>query len=72
MARYSDIVMDHYRAPRNAGTMIDPSGVGRAGNPSCGDVMELSIRIDDGIIARAVFRTYGCGAAIAASSSLPR
>lgn len=68
MGRYSDIVMDHYRSPRNTGTLDAPSGVGRAGNPSCGDVMELSIRIEDGVITASAFRTYGCGAAIAASS----
>ena len=65
---YSEKVMDHFRNPRNVGELENPDGVGRAGNPICGDVMEMQIRVQNGIIADAKFRTFGCGAAIATSS----
>lgn len=65
---YSEKVMDHFRNPRNVGELENPDGVGRAGNPICGDVMEMQIKVQDGIIADAKFRTFGCGAAIATSS----
>jgi len=65
---YSEKVMDHFRNPRNVGELENPDGVGRAGNPICGDVMELQINVQDGIITDARFRTFGCGAAIATSS----
>ena len=65
---YSEKVMDHFRNPRNVGVMENPSGVGKVGNPICGDVMELFIRVENGIITDAKFRTFGCGAAIATSS----
>lgn len=65
---YSEKVMDHFRNPRNVGELENPDGVGRAGNPICGDIMEMQIKVENGIIADAKFRTFGCGAAIATSS----
>lgn len=65
---YSEKVMDHFRNPRNVGEVENPDGIGRVGNPICGDVMELYIKIRDGIIVDAKFKTFGCGAAIATSS----
>ncbi len=65
---YSEKVMEHFRNPRNVGEMENPDGIGRVGNPICGDVMELYVRIRDGIIVDAKFKTFGCGAAIATSS----
>lgn len=65
---YSEKVMDHFKNPRNVGEMENPDGVGRVGNPVCGDVMELYIKVKDGIITDAKFKTFGCGAAIATSS----
>jgi nitrogen fixation protein NifU and related proteins len=65
---YSEKVMDHFRNPRNVGVMENPSGVGKVGNVVCGDVMELFIKVENGIITDAKFRTFGCGAAIATSS----
>ena len=65
---YSDKVMDHFMNPRNVGVLEDADGVGRAGNPVCGDLMEMSIKIHDDVITDIRFRTFGCGAAIATSS----
>ena len=65
---YSEKVMDHFRNPRNVGVMENPSGVGKVGNPVCGDVMELFVKVENDIITDAKFRTFGCGAAIATSS----
>ena len=65
---YSEKVMEHFRNPRNVGEMENPDGVGKVGNPVCGDIMELSIKVVDGVITDAKFRTFGCGAAIATSS----
>jgi nitrogen fixation protein NifU and related proteins len=65
---YSEKVMEHFKNPRNVGEIDNPDGVGRVGNPICGDVMELYLRIKDGIIVDAKFKTFGCGAAIATSS----
>ena len=71
---YSNKVLDHYENPRNVGTLDkdDSSvGTGMVGAPACGDVMKLQIKVnDDGIIADAKFKTYGCGSAIASSSLL--
>jgi nitrogen fixation NifU-like protein len=69
---YSDKVIDHYENPRNVGKMPegDDVGTGMVGAPACGDVMKLQIRVEDGIIQDAVFKTYGCGSAIASSSLL--
>jgi nitrogen fixation NifU-like protein len=60
--------MDHFMNPRNVGVIDDADGVGRAGNPVCGDLMEMSIKIEDERIKDIKFRTFGCGAAIATSS----
>jgi len=65
---YSDKVMDHFMHPRNMGEIEDASGVGEVGNPACGDVMRLYLKIEDGKIVDAKFKTFGCGAAIASSS----
>ena len=68
---YSKAVLDHYENPRNVGKMDDndPSvGTGMVGAPACGDVMKLQIKVEDGIITDAKFKTYGCGSAIASSS----
>ena len=68
---YSEKVIDHYENPRNVGSMdkSDPSvGTGLVGAPACGDVMKLQLRIQDGIIQDAKFKTFGCGSAIASSS----
>jgi len=67
---YSDKVIDHYENPRNVGIIENADGVGTVGNPACGDVMKLSIRIKDDVITAARFKTFGCGAAIATSSIL--
>jgi nitrogen fixation NifU-like protein len=65
---YSDKVMDHFMNPRNVGVLEDADGVGRAGNPVCGDLMEMSVKVHDDVITDIRFRTFGCGAAIATSS----
>ena len=68
---YSDKVIDHYENPRNVGSFSkdDPDiGTGMVGAPACGDVMKLQIKVEDGIITDARFKTYGCGSAIASSS----
>ena len=65
---YSEKVMDHFMNPRNVGVIEDADGVGRAGNPVCGDLMEMSVKIQGDVISDIKFRTFGCGAAIATSS----
>ena len=68
---YSDKVIDHYENPRNVGsfsTTDDTVGTGMVGAPACGDVMRLQIKVEEGIIKDACFKTYGCGSAIASSS----
>ena len=65
---YTDKVMDYFNHPRNAGSIQDPDAVGVAGNPKCGDIMQITLRIEDNIITDAKFKTFGCGAAIATSS----
>jgi nitrogen fixation NifU-like protein len=70
---YSDKVLDHYENPRNVGRMSDSDenvGTGMVGAPACGDVMRLQIKVENGIIKDAKFKTYGCGSAIASSSLL--
>ena len=67
-ALYSDKVMEHFKNPRNVGDIENPDGVGHVGNPVCGDIMELYIRVEANIITEAKFKTFGCGAAIATSS----
>jgi nitrogen fixation NifU-like protein len=70
MEPYSDKVMDHFRNPRNVGVIDDADGVGKEGNPMCGDIMELFIKVKDNTIVDVKFRTFGCGAAIATSSMI--
>jgi nitrogen fixation protein NifU and related proteins len=68
---YSNKVLDHYENPRNVGSFDksdDNVGTGMVGAPACGDVMKLQIKVEDGIITDARFKTYGCGSAIASSS----
>jgi len=65
---YSEKVMDHFRNPRNVGEIPDADGVGTAGNPVCGDLMTIFLKIKDGKIEDVKFMTFGCGAAIASSS----
>jgi nitrogen fixation protein NifU and related proteins len=68
---YSDAVIDHYENPRNVGRLDTEDknvGTGLVGAPSCGDVLKLQIKVEDGIITDAKFKTYGCGSAIASSS----
>lgn len=68
---YSDKVIDHYENPRNVGSFQKDDldiGTGMVGAPACGDVMKLQIKVEDGVITDAKFKTYGCGSAIASSS----
>jgi len=65
---YSAKVMDHFTNPRNMGEMTDPDGTAQVGNPSCGDMMQIQIKVEDGVIREAKFKTFGCVAAIATSS----
>lgn len=67
---YSEKVMDHFMNPRNVGEMSDADGVGMEGNPTCGDAMQLFIKVENDRIVDAKFRTFGCGAAIAVSSMI--
>jgi len=68
MALYSDKVMDHFRNPRNVGTIENADGVGEVGNPKCGDIMKMYLKIEGDKIADVKFETFGCGSAIASSS----
>ena len=65
---YTDLVMDHFSNPRNVGEIDDADGVGQIGNPVCGDVMRITIAVDDDRIKDVKFKTFGCGAAVATSS----
>ncbi|MDZ7336881.1 MAG: Fe-S cluster assembly scaffold protein NifU [candidate division KSB1 bacterium] len=65
---YSEKVMDHFMNPRNVGEIEDADGVGTVGNPACGDIMQMFIKVKDDTIVDAKFKTFGCGAAIATSS----
>ncbi len=67
---YSAKVMDHFMNPRNVGEIENADGVGEVGNPACGDMMRLYLKVEDGRVVDAKFRTFGCGAAIASSSML--
>jgi len=68
MAMYTDKVMEHFSTPHNMGDVENPDGVGQVGNPQCGDVMRISIKVEDDRITEVKFRTLGCAAAIATSS----
>lgn len=65
---YSDKVMDHFANPRNVGELPDADGVGEVGNPKCGDIMKMYIKVENNVITDVKFKTFGCGAAIATSS----
>ena len=67
---YNETVMEHFMNPRNVGEIEGADGVGEVGNPACGDMMRLYLKIEGGKVADAKFRTFGCGAAIASSSML--
>ena len=66
--QYSAKVMDHFSNPRNVGELADANGVGEVGNPTCGDIMKMYLKIENGVIKEVRFKTFGCGAAIATSS----
>lgn len=68
MEQYSSKVMEHFAHPHNVGEIPDADGVGTVGNPVCGDVMRLYIKLEGNVITDAKFKTFGCGAAIATSS----
>ena len=68
MALYSEKVMDHFRNPRNVGIIENADGVGEVGNPVCGDIMKIYLKIENDIIVDVKFETFGCGSAIASSS----
>ncbi len=68
MALYSEKVMDHFRNPRNVGTIENADGVGEVGNAKCGDIMKMYLKIDDDVVTDVKFETFGCGSAIASSS----
>jgi len=65
---YSEAVMEHFRNPRNMGVIEDADGVGEVGNPTCGDMMRITIKVNDDRIEDVKFQTLGCGAAVATSS----
>ncbi len=65
---YSEKVMDHFSNPRNVGEIEDADGIGQVGNPVCGDVMKLTVKIEDDRVSDIKFKTFGCGAAVATSS----
>jgi len=68
--QYSEKVMEHFKNPKNVGEIPDADGIGNVGNPICGDIMRLYIKVKDGKILDAKFKTFGCGAAIATSSMI--
>jgi nitrogen fixation NifU-like protein len=65
---YTEIVMDHFKNPRNVGAIENADGIGQVGNAKCGDIMKIYLKINDDIIEDAKFETFGCGSAIASSS----
>ncbi|MDO4515778.1 MAG: Fe-S cluster assembly scaffold protein NifU [Bacillota bacterium] len=65
---YSEKVMDHFRNPRNVGSIENADGVGEVGNAKCGDIMKIYLKIDDNVVTDVKFETFGCGSAIASSS----
>ena len=68
MSLYTDKVMDHFEHPRNVGVIEDADGIGEVGNPLCGDIMKMYLKIEDDRITDIKFKTFGCGSAIATSS----
>ncbi|MGL4393453.1 MAG: Fe-S cluster assembly scaffold protein NifU [Fusobacteriaceae bacterium] len=66
--QYSEKVMEHFMAPKNVGVIENPDGYGKVGNPACGDIMEMFLKIENNIITDVKFRTFGCASAIASSS----
>jgi nitrogen fixation NifU-like protein len=70
MTKYPKVLMEHFQNPRNVGEISDPDGVGTVGNASCGDIMQMYIKVKGDRITEATFKTFGCGAAIATSSIL--
>lgn len=65
---YSEKVMEHFMHPHNMGELEDADGIGEIGNAKCGDIMKMYIKVENGVITDAKFKTFGCGSAIAASS----
>lgn len=70
MEEYSKKVMEHFFNPRNVGVIEDADGIGEVGNPKCGDIMKIYIKVNDHIITDIKFQTFGCGAAVATSSMI--
>ena len=70
MEEYSQKVMDHFTNPRNVGSIENPDGVGEVGNPRCGDIMRIYLKIENDVITDIKFQTFGCGAAVATSSMI--
>jgi nitrogen fixation NifU-like protein len=70
MAKYPAYLLEHFRDPKNVGEILNPDGIGTACNVSCGDIMQMFIKVNGDRIAEATFKTFGCGAAIATSSIL--
>ena len=70
MAKYPKVLMEHFQNPKNVGEIFDPDGFGTVGNASCGDIMQMFIKMNGDRIVEAKFKTFGCGAAIATSSIL--
>jgi nitrogen fixation NifU-like protein len=70
VAKYPKFLMEHFQNPQNVGEISSPDGVGTVGNASCGDIMQMFIKVDGDKITEAKFKTFGCGAAIATSSIL--
>jgi nitrogen fixation NifU-like protein len=70
MAKYPKFLMEHFQNPKNVGEISNPDGVGIVGNASCGDIMQIFIKVNRNRISEAMFKTFGCGAAIATSSIL--
>jgi len=68
MALYSEKLMDHFRHPRNVGSIENADGVGEVGNAKCGDIMKIYLKINNNVVEDAKFETFGCGSAIASSS----
>jgi len=70
VSSYTDKVMEYFKNPHNVGEIPDADGVGTVGNPVCGDIMKLFIKVEGNVIKDAKFKTFGCGAAIATSSMI--